>query len=154
MLSSSNVPDVPGIPDTKNAKYQGFGGFPGPAELVSQVVKITAPHAYQKLERSMTITTMTTLQASSVPWLNFSGLVVGRNSDFRIDSLTDEQLEDIGGAEYKALRLLSYLVPAVLTSIFSFNDLVGLNIGCLVHRWVPAHCCSVVLALVIDHEIL
>lgn len=73
---------MPSAPDTKNAKYQGLGGFPGPTKLVSQVVKITAPWTYQKLERSMTITTMTTLQASSVPWLNFSSLVVGRNSDF------------------------------------------------------------------------
>ncbi|KIM41983.1 hypothetical protein M413DRAFT_445173 [Hebeloma cylindrosporum] len=114
MLSASRVPDVPGAPNTNNAKYQGFGGFPGPTKLLTQVVKITAPQTYQKLERSMTITTMTTLHASSAPWLNFSGLVVGRNSDFRTDSLTDEQLEDIGGAEYKALRLLSYLVPAYI----------------------------------------
>lgn len=113
MLSTGQVPDVPGSPDTKDDRYQGFGGFPGPAKLVSRVVKIAAPRTYQNLERSMTVTTMTTLQADSVPWLNFSGLVVGRNSDFRTDSLTDEQLEDIGGAEYKALRLLSYLVPAV-----------------------------------------
>lgn len=46
-------------------------------------------------------------------WLEFSGLIVNRNSDFRTDSLSDEQLESIGGVEYKALRLLSYLVPAV-----------------------------------------
>ena len=113
MLSSSNGPDVPGAPNTRSLKYQGFGGFPGPAHLVSQVIKIMAPHAYRKMERTMTIPTTTTLKSSSVPWLNFSGLVVGRNSDFRTDSLTDEQLEDVGGAEYRALRLLSYLVPVV-----------------------------------------
>jgi len=113
MVSTSQVPDIPGAPDTKNKKYQGFGGFPGPANFLRKVVKMTAPRAYKKFERSMTVTTMTTLQASSAPWLNFNGLVVGRNSDFRTDSLSDEQLEDIGGAEYKALRLLSYLVPAV-----------------------------------------
>ena len=113
MLSASKVPDVPGAPDAKDAKYQGFGGFPGPAKIIRQVVKATAPSAYRTLERSMTAATMTTLHPSSEPWLNFSGLVVARNSDFRTDSLSDEQLEDIGGAEYKALRLLSYLVPAV-----------------------------------------
>jgi len=156
MLSTGQVPDVPGSLDTKNGKYQGFGGFPGPAKLLSRVVKNTAPRTYQNLERSMTVTTMTTLQADNVPWLNFSGLVVGRNSDFRTDSLTDEQLEDIGGAEYKALRLLSYLVPAVWPSflLFLFNDFVGLNMGCLVHHWWPTHCYSIVSALVICHKIL
>jgi len=118
MLSSSNVPDVPGASNTRSFKYQGFGGFPGPANLLSQVIKIMAPQTYRKVERTMTIQTVTTLKSSSVPWLNFNDLVVGRNSYFRTDSLTDEQLEDIGGAEYKALRLLSYLVPAVRMFIF------------------------------------
>jgi len=31
--------------------------------------------------------------------------------------LTDNQLEEIGGAEYRALRVLSYLVPAVSMSV-------------------------------------
>ncbi|KAF4611734.1 hypothetical protein D9613_003643 [Agrocybe pediades] len=111
MLSSKVPPEVPGITNIQSQKYQGLGGFPGPTQLLSQVIKITAPHAFNKLERTMTIQSMTTLQSSKVPWLNFSGLVVGRNSDFHTESLTDEQLEDIGGAEYRALNLLSWLVP-------------------------------------------
>lgn len=58
----------------------------------------------------------TTLNAHDTvknPWLGFDGLVVGRNSDFHTETLSDEQLEKIGGAEYRALRLLSYLVPLV-----------------------------------------
>ena len=61
----------------------------------------------------MTIPTMTTLEEKKTPWLKFSGLVVGRNSDFRTDTLTAEQIEQIGGTEYKALEMLSWMVPAV-----------------------------------------
>lgn len=114
MLSTkaNNIPGVP--PERQHAhKYQGLGGFPGPIHLANQALKLVIPHTYNKMERTMTMTTVTTLQSSSVPWLNFNGLVVGRNSDFRTDSLTDSELEDLGGAEYRALRLLSWLVPAV-----------------------------------------
>ncbi|KAF9502096.1 TrkH-domain-containing protein [Pleurotus eryngii] len=56
-----------------------------------------------------------------VTWLSFP-LRVGRNSYFRVDELTDEQVEEIGGAEYRALRVLSYLVPCyfVLTQVFAY----------------------------------
>ncbi|KAF8968787.1 cation transport protein-domain-containing protein [Flammula alnicola] len=105
------IPPFPGTSNPQSQKYQGFGGFPGPAQLLKKIIKKIVPRAYNKMERTMTLTTMKTLDSSSVPWLNFSGLVVGRNSNFHTDSLTDDQLEDIGGAEYRALRLLSYLVP-------------------------------------------
>jgi len=42
-----------------------------------------------------------------------ASLVVGRNSRFFTEELDDEQLEQIGGVEYRALRLLSYAVAAV-----------------------------------------
>uniref|UniRef100_A0A8H7XPP1 Potassium transporter n=1 Tax=Psilocybe cubensis TaxID=181762 RepID=A0A8H7XPP1_PSICU len=106
----SNIPGVP--PEKQNAsKYQGLGGFPGPIHLANQALKLVIPQTYHKMERTMTMTTVTTLQSTATPWLNFNGLVVGRNSDFRTDSLTDSELEDLGGAEYRALKLLSWLVP-------------------------------------------
>lgn len=48
-------------------------------------------------------------------WLpeSISGLVIGRNSRFWVHELSDEELEVIGGVEYRALRVLSYLVAAV-----------------------------------------
>jgi hypothetical protein len=61
----------------------------------------------------MTIPSATTLEGKTVPWLNFDGLVVGRNSDFRTDTLTTEQIEQIGGTEYRALKMLSWMVPVV-----------------------------------------
>jgi hypothetical protein len=45
-----------------------------------------------------------------------ASLVVGRNSRFFTEELDDEELELIGGVEYRALRLLSYAVAAVSPS--------------------------------------
>jgi len=61
----------------------------------------------------MTIPSTTTLEEKKVPWLNFDGLVVGRNSDFRTETLTADQIEQIGGTEYRALEMLSWMVPLV-----------------------------------------
>ena len=94
-------------------------------ELIRNIVQRMLPETFHKLERTFTISHTTTLVAKNshepkvrtkshkVSWLKFDGLVVGRNSLFHTDRLTDEQLEEIGGVEYRALRLLSYLVPFV-----------------------------------------
>lgn len=52
-------------------------------------------------------------KSQKVSWLKFDGLVIGRNSLFHTDKLVDEQLKEIGGVEYRALSLLSYLVALV-----------------------------------------
>ncbi|KZV91059.1 TrkH-domain-containing protein [Exidia glandulosa HHB12029] len=53
-------------------------------------------------------------------WVPFDGLKVSRNSNFDYDDLTEEQLEKIGGIEYRALRLLSYLVPLYMLGVHAF----------------------------------
>ncbi|KAF7302800.1 Potassium transporter [Mycena kentingensis (nom. inval.)] len=108
--------------EPEHKKFQGFGGFPGPISLVKRIFKRGAPKAYRSIQRKLTLPFTETLEASKVPWLRFDGLVVGRNSAFHTETLTDEQVEDIGGVEYRALRLLSYLVPAyfVGTQLFAF----------------------------------
>lgn len=98
-----------------------MGGFPGPVQLFQSALRVTAPKLglkLNKLERKVTMMpSIRTLESRNVPWLKrLDTLEVWRNSDFRTETLSDEELADIGGAEYKALRLLSYLVPAV--SIF------------------------------------
>ncbi len=60
----------------------------------------------------MTMPYTSTLEPGRTKWLDFK-LDMGRNSNFYTETLTDEQLEKIGGAEYRALRVLSYLVPTV-----------------------------------------
>lgn len=104
-------PNIPG--SAAGQKYKGDGGFPGPVQLTRKALHLAVPTAMRKLERKLTLPHVQTLEEQKVPWLNFNGLVVGRNSDFQTETLTDEQLEDIGGAEYRALRYLSYLVPMV-----------------------------------------
>ncbi|KAJ8518973.1 hypothetical protein ONZ45_g4024 [Pleurotus djamor] len=67
------------------------------------------------------ISDISDMNAKVVSWLSFP-LIVGRNSDIHAETLTDEQIEEVGGAEYRALRLLSYLVPSyfVLTQVFAY----------------------------------
>jgi hypothetical protein len=112
MSSVRNIPGVP-PPFVHDRMYEGFGGFPGPIDLISRALKRAAPSTYRRLERRMTVPYTTTIEGQNEPWLNFDGLLVGRNSDFRTETLTSEQLKDIGGTEYKALQLLSWLVPVV-----------------------------------------
>ncbi|KAJ7468718.1 potassium transporter [Mycena latifolia] len=109
--------------DPAMKKFEGKGGFPGPVTLAKRLFKRGAPTTFRKLERKMTMPYTETLGATKqVPWLSFDGLVVGRNSAFHTESLSDEQLESIGGVEYRALRLLSYLIPAyfVGTQLLAF----------------------------------
>ena len=98
--------------------HEDLGGFPGPLDIIQSVLKRAAPTTYGRLERSMTIPSMTTLEEKKTPWLKFSGLVMGRNSHFRTDTLTAEQIEQIGGTEYRALEMLSWMVPAVCFGLF------------------------------------
>ncbi|KAJ8516990.1 hypothetical protein ONZ45_g5757 [Pleurotus djamor] len=67
------------------------------------------------------ISDISDMNAKVVSWLSFP-LIVGRNSDIHAETLTDEQIEEVGGAEYRALRLLSYLVPSyfILTQVFAY----------------------------------
>lgn len=100
-----------------STRHQGLGGYPGPLDLINRMAKRAAPKTYKKLERKLTITSAQELDDTKTPWLNFSGLITGRNSDFRIETLSDDQVEELGGTEYRALRVLSYLIPGVSSRI-------------------------------------
>ncbi|KAF8890777.1 cation transport protein-domain-containing protein [Infundibulicybe gibba] len=116
-ILSNRISGNPAIPaSSASKKYEGFGGIPGPFHLVTLALKRATPNTYRKFERKATLPYITTLEERSTPWLDFTGLIVGRNSDFHTEGLTDEQVETIGGAEYRALRLLSYLVPIYFIS--------------------------------------
>ncbi|KAK0439454.1 potassium transporter [Desarmillaria tabescens] len=94
---------------------------PGPIQIFKRLFKRLAPGAYKRFQRGMTEPCTSTLEARRTKWLNFD-LDMGRNSDFYTETLTDEQLKIIGGAEYRALRVLSYLVPMyfVTTQIITY----------------------------------
>ncbi|KAF5352975.1 hypothetical protein D9758_007968 [Tetrapyrgos nigripes] len=94
-----------------------FGGFPGPFRLFRKFAKRAAPQAYRKIERKLTMPYTTTIESHNTPWLTGDATItIGRNSDIQVEELPDEVIEQIGGAEYKALRWLSYLVPMYFVS--------------------------------------
>ncbi|KAG1737871.1 cation transport protein-domain-containing protein [Suillus paluster] len=117
---------------------RGFGGFPMPHELLGMLFGWLFPHARNGLERTTTIPVTTTLTggglgrtmsgAASTPrrpirggsisavegtkpvtYISFDA-VVGRNSAFHVS--TNEQLEELGGVEYRALNALLWLVAS------------------------------------------
>ncbi|KAK0462222.1 potassium transporter [Armillaria novae-zelandiae] len=93
---------------------------PGSMQFLKKLLK-SIPGAYRKLQRKMIIPYKSTFGTSRPKWLNFD-LDIGRNSNFNTETLTNGELEMIGGAEYRALKVLSYLVPTyfVATQIITY----------------------------------
>ncbi|KAI0753123.1 cation transport protein-domain-containing protein [Daedaleopsis nitida] len=96
--------------------HRGFGGFPMPHELLSRFFGRAFPQLERKLTRTITIPRTHTIAsergkvapgARPVPYITFEA-VVGRNSVFQ--ELTREQLEELGGVEYRALSALLWIV--------------------------------------------
>ncbi|KDQ09513.1 hypothetical protein BOTBODRAFT_524200 [Botryobasidium botryosum FD-172 SS1] len=142
MMTSRSHHTVVSLTD---AKETGHGGFPGPASLIAAVLQWFLPRTWGRLERNITMPRTTTYNSlhvnrdhfrrsqvavqdqsgkwsKAVSWLSFDGLVVGRNSNFRTDALSSEQLEEIGGTEYRALKFLSWFIPVYFigTQVLSF----------------------------------
>lgn len=133
-------------------KYQDSGGFPGPLQIANSIFKHAAPSMYRKLQRKMTLPYTTTLDRTLTRSTGSGGITVGRNSDLHTEEMTDEELVEIGGVEYQALRLLSYLIPIVclcpsallsiilscdissIFSAFSFSHISFMLRGCLLRR--------------------
>jgi hypothetical protein len=55
------------------------------------------------------------MRATVARWMpeKLGGLIIGRNSRFFSEELDDEDLEQLGGVEFRALKLLSHVIPAV-----------------------------------------
>jgi hypothetical protein len=129
------------IPRPEGSRHTGMGGFPNPALLLPYIFPsrtkstITRHFSRPALGRKMTLLTNPNVKTkddndseSSLGWSDIvtgaarwmpdtlASLVVGRNSRFFTEELDDEELELIGGVEYRALRLLSYAVAAVSPS--------------------------------------
>ncbi|PBK85523.1 TrkH-domain-containing protein [Armillaria gallica] len=99
----------------------GWSDMPGPIQFFKKLFQRSAPSVYGRFQRKMTMPYKSTSEASRSKWLNFE-LDMGRNSNFYTETLTNGQLEIVGGAEYRALRVLSYLVPTyfVVTQIITY----------------------------------
>ena len=102
------------------AMQSGMGGFPMPHEIISSVVHKFFPNLERKIRRTVTAPVTRTLTSQHVedgqqalgsrpvPYITFDALV-GRNSTFH--DLTDEQIEELCGVEFKALNCLVWIVP-------------------------------------------
>jgi potassium uptake Trk family protein len=113
----------PGSPMTRQyttAKERGFGGFPTPFEIASQAIGHVFPKMQEHITRTTTMprsTTFTSVYSNSqdpagskpVPYLTFDA-TVSRNSRFQ--ELTEAQRDELGGVEYRAIDLLSKILPA------------------------------------------
>ncbi|KAK0226367.1 cation transport protein-domain-containing protein [Armillaria fumosa] len=97
-------------------KHSGFGGFPMPHEIIGSLIAWFFPKFKRKLTRTVTEPASTTIashrgttltSARTVPYISFDA-VVGHNSSFPY--LTSNQLEELGGVEYRALTALLWIV--------------------------------------------
>lgn len=118
---TSTIPPPPAQPASEE---DDFGGFPGIQDLLALIARKTPLSLQRRLKRTLTVPRTETLvpQAASgiteegdapvkrVPYLSFSA-TVKRNSSFY--GLTAENIEELGGVEYRALCSLSWIIPAV-----------------------------------------
>lgn len=125
------------LPRPVGPHHSGMGGFPTPARWLPYLLPRRARSSLQRhftrpnLERQQTILTnvhtqqveedgwQEMLMSNVARWMpsTLQHLVVGRNSRFFTEELDDDELEDIGGVEYRALRFLSYFVTAVSSTV-------------------------------------
>jgi hypothetical protein len=95
-----------------------FGGFPGPREVISRLLHRFLPALHRRLTRTITMPRTTTItsmrrnteRARAVPYVSFDA-IVGPNSTF--EELTEKQLEELGGVEFRALNALLWIVGTV-----------------------------------------
>ncbi|KAJ3859022.1 cation transport protein-domain-containing protein [Lentinula novae-zelandiae] len=109
--------------NASDSKHKYDMGFPGPVHIARKALKTFSPKTYRKLERKLTMPYTRTVEGNNVSWLSpNSEIVVGPNSDFHVETLSDDLVEQIGGIEYVALRWLSYMVPLYFigTQLISF----------------------------------
>lgn len=103
----------------------GFGGFPGPREIISSVASKAFPTFHRSLQQTLTMPRTSTLVPQNrdlseirqpagptrrVQYLSFIA-DVEKNSHFH--HLTEEQMLELGGVEYRALNCLLWITPLV-----------------------------------------
>lgn len=112
-ISISHVASVGRVHPGIRTEDSGFGGFPMPHKLLFNGFGWLFPSLRMRLSRTLTIpaTTLSSLRSHpNLPYVSFDA-IVGRNSVFY--GLTEEQIDELGGVEYRALNALLWIIPAV-----------------------------------------
>ncbi|KAF9464972.1 cation transport protein-domain-containing protein [Collybia nuda] len=113
---------------SRSTKNRGFGGFPMPYAMATGLFDRVFPNIRKKLSRTVTIPHTTSYVpthenpppgAKSAPYISFRA-IVGRNSAFH--ELTHEQMEELGGVEFRALNALLWIVGGyhIVIQLLSF----------------------------------
>ena len=111
---------------------QGMGGFPMPWSIISSLFSKFFPGLKRKITRTVTIPVKMSLTpghenkpgSKYAPYLSFKTRV-GPNSTFHL--LTKDQLDEIGGVEYRALNALLWIVAGVRLFFFVNHSLLTLR---------------------------
>ncbi|PVF97492.1 TrkH-domain-containing protein [Serendipita vermifera] len=122
-MARSNSYQMPRVDERFVSRHSiGFGGFPGPIEIgrrlwrlvstrweATRIGRLFTPYPSVLLPMGQAQPEeLSRNETREVPYFSFSA-IVGRNSAFH--GLTEEELEELGGVEYRGLRVLSYIVP-------------------------------------------
>ena len=135
LLRTSTLGDPIGnpFPEALDPLHTGFGGFPNPIQsVIRRLVPANAKNSLRRrisrdegrmrvLHNSAATLDFRDEDGGSNPdkrsakWMpeQLRGLVIGRNSRFFTEELSDDELEQVGGVEYRALRLLVWIVGGV-----------------------------------------
>ncbi|CAE6454324.1 unnamed protein product [Rhizoctonia solani] len=109
----------------------GYGGFPMPHELAGRAIKRFFP-------QTVTLTRTLTMgsgggEPRQVPYITFDA-IVGRNSQFH--DLTQEEQEELGGVEYRALGALLWIIAVYHFGIQLFGFVVFAPYSSM-SKWAP-----------------
>ncbi|KAI8986131.1 TrkH-domain-containing protein [Trametes punicea] len=126
---------APANPSAPVEREDDFGGFPGVEDVLVRVTRKFAPKLQRRLRRTLTVPRTETLipratgdtvppidgPVRRVPYLSFSA-TVKRNSTFH--GLTAENIEELGGVEYRALCSLTWIIPLYYIGLLCISFVV------------------------------
>ncbi|KAI0671153.1 TrkH-domain-containing protein [Trametes maxima] len=126
---------VVAAPNELRGQEDDFGGFPGVQDVLGSAAKKMFPGFQRRLQRTLTVPRTETLipqttadaapisegPVKRVPYLSFSA-TVKRNSTFH--GLTAENIEELGGVEYRALCSLTWVIPAYYMGLLAISFVV------------------------------
>ncbi|CAE6533332.1 unnamed protein product [Rhizoctonia solani] len=119
------------VPAQVPSHQSGYGGFPMPHELAGRAIKRYFPQTLT-MTRTLTMGSVGG-EPRQVPYITFDA-IVGRNSQFH--DLSQEEQEELGGVEYRALGALLWIVAAYHIGIQLFGFIVFAPYSSM-PRWAP-----------------